>query len=662
MHRPERERLVEISLFAVLFLVFFQLLTTFIETTYVFGLLQTDIPAEIAFVLFLLLPAILLFVRKSASGTLLVYLGLIMLVLRGVSVLLDTRWQMLLSGLATGLFLVFLTLVFNRMGRKIDYRPAGSIALGLGLAVLVSIVLRSLYSGNDLSEYGSFRALAWLLAAFAYTMLPAWTQATEPRGKKVPAPISPSFWRITGLTIGFISSLTLLYFAFTSPTVISRWTGENYTMIVALVTVALVLYIVLRVTGLASKWLYQPRIVLGWNLLFLAALTYTLWSHQISFPASSAGYPLYEPAAGGLAGITLIMALLLHPIIFVNVELLVGELVDLRPGVRGLGGAFLVGGFYLLVMIFAQVFTTVYDYIPVIGPFFRDKFWLVFLVVGAAAALPVMLVRVERYQEAAASLGVRKPFLLTPALVLGTLVILGLLLVSARPAPAVEKNSLRILTYNIQQGYNEAGRKNFIGQLELIRGLDADLIGLQESDTARIAGGNADVVRFMADQLDMHAYYGPTTVTGTFGIALLSRYPLENERTFFMYSEGEQTAAIEAEVEVGDRRFHVLVTHLGNGGPIIQQQQILERLKDRENIIAMGDFNFRPGGEQYAETTQLLEDAWLSAVEKHMIPSDQDIERRIDHIFLSPGIRVNQAEYLGKGPSDHPAMFAEIEW
>jgi hypothetical protein len=83
MHRPERERLVEISLFAVLFLVFFQLLTTFIEKTYVFGLLQTDIPAEIAFVLFLLLPVILLFVRKSALGTLLVYLGLIMLVLRG---------------------------------------------------------------------------------------------------------------------------------------------------------------------------------------------------------------------------------------------------------------------------------------------------------------------------------------------------------------------------------------------------------------------------------------------------------------------------------------------------------------------------------------------------------------------------------------------------
>jgi hypothetical protein len=70
----------------------------------------------------------------------------------------------------------------------------------------------------------------------------------------------------------------------------------------------------------------------------------------------------------------LILALLLHPIIFVNVELLVGELVELRPGVRVLGGAFLVGGFYLLVMIFAQVFTTVYDYIPVIGPFFRDKY------------------------------------------------------------------------------------------------------------------------------------------------------------------------------------------------------------------------------------------------------------------------------------------------
>jgi endonuclease/exonuclease/phosphatase family metal-dependent hydrolase len=196
--------------------------------------------------------------------------------------------------------------------------------------------------------------------------------------------------------------------------------------------------------------------------------------------------------------------------------------------------------------------------------------------------------------------------------------------------------------------------------------MNADLIGLQESDTARIAGGNADVVRYMADRLGMYAYYGPSTVNSTFGIALLSRYPLENERTFYMYSEGEQTAALQADVRAGGRAggrvFHVLVTHLGNGGPLIQQQQVLERLAGQENVIAMGDFNFRPGGEQYAQTTEVLEDAWLLANQQRMTPEGQNIDRRIDHIFLSPGFSVTEAEYLGVGPSDHPAMFAEVTW
>jgi len=48
------------------------------------------------------------------------------------------------------------------------------------------------------------------------------------------------------------------------------------------------------------------------------------------------------------------------------------------------------------------------------------------------------------------------------------------------------------------------------------------LIGLQESDTNRISGGNSDIVRYFADRLDLYAYYGPKVVPGTFGIALLA--------------------------------------------------------------------------------------------------------------------------------------------
>jgi len=662
MNRPERARWVEVSLFAVLFLVFFQLLAAFIETTYVFGLLQTDIPVEIVSVLLLFLPVVLLFFKRSPSNSVLLSLGLAVLVCRGVSLLLDTRGQMLLSGLGSGLFLIFFGLVISRLGRKADHHSAGAVALGLAFAVLLSMLLRALFSGNDISEFGSFRALSWLFAAIGYALLAFWTQTVEPSAKSTANSQPTGFWRTTALWIAFTSNLILLYFAFTSPTVIARWTGENYIYIAALAAAALVLFIVQRAAGLFSRWLLKPAVVMTWNGLFVLSLTYTLLSHQIFFPAHPAAYPLYTPPVSGLASLSLLLTLLLYPVIFVNAGLLLGELIAPKPSVRRIGGSLLLAALYLLVMIFAQVFTTVYDYIPVIGPFFRDKFWLVFLVAGLVAGLPVLLVQKSRYQEQAILPAVKKPFLIIPGLILGIGVLSALLLVSARPVPAAEKSTLRILTYNIQQGYSEDGLKNFHGQLDLIQGMDADLIGLQESDTARIAGGNADVVRFMADRLNMYSYYGPTTVTGTFGIALLSRYPLENERTFFMYSEGEQTAAIEAEVVVGGRRFHVLVTHLGNGGPLIQQQQVLEQLGGRANIIAMGDFNFRPNSEQYGQTIAMLEDAWLSAAQQRMTPDGQNIDRRIDHIFLSPGMRVTFAEYLGEGPSDHPAMFAEIAW
>jgi endonuclease/exonuclease/phosphatase family metal-dependent hydrolase len=202
--------------------------------------------------------------------------------------------------------------------------------------------------------------------------------------------------------------------------------------------------------------------------------------------------------------------------------------------------------------------------------------------------------------------------------------------------------------------------KNYAGQLEIIRGINADIIGLQESDTNRIANGNADIVRYFTDDLNMYSYFGPKTVTGTFGIALLSRYPIENPRTFYMYSEGEQTAAIEAQISIGDKTFNIYVTHLGNGGPIIQQEQILGMLRGKENVILIGDFNFRPDTPQYQLTTSLLEDAWLIRWPGGDLNQGIDPLDRIDHTFISPGISVTDSRYIPDPVSDHPLMWTTI--
>ena len=399
-----------------------------------------------------------------------------------------------------------------------------------------------------------------------------------------------------------------------------------------------------------------PRsIVVGWNVLFLAAGTAAILINQVSFPAESSAFPIYQPVIPWLGQIPLFLMILLCPVVLVDFTLLSAEFARRRPSTRQIAGGFAIAALVFLIFVLAQVFTTVYDYIPVVGPWFRDRFWLVFLVSGLGLAIPVLWVTDTKIPGMHFS--VRQMFL---PLVVTALVLSVVSAVLNHPTPEVPSPAkrLRVVTYNIQQGYDAGGKRAYLQQMETIRGYKPDLVGLQESDVARFSGGNGDVVRTIAEGLDMYAYYGPKTVTGTFGIALLSRYPLENPQTFYMYSLGEQTAAISADISVNDVKFHILVTHLGNGGPIIQQQQVLQELTGKQNVIAMGDFNFRPSTEQYALTTQTLDNAWVLAGSP--LTAGLDPERLIDHIFVSPGTTVTSAEYIVSPVSDHPGLLVEI--
>jgi endonuclease/exonuclease/phosphatase family metal-dependent hydrolase len=316
------------------------------------------------------------------------------------------------------------------------------------------------------------------------------------------------------------------------------------------------------------------------------------------------------------------------------------------------------------VIIFAQVFTTVYDYIPVVGPLFRDKFWLVFLAGGCVLTLPVLLLRKATFDQTEEQGDNKLSLHIGTCMALITLVVVsGILLTTPRaPTPSEpEITTLRVLTYNIQQGYGQDGQISFDEQLALLRRMDPDVIGLQENDTARIANGNNDVVRYFADRLEMHSYYGPSTVAGTFGLALLSRYPIQNPHISYMYSIGEQTATITAQITVGEKIYNVYITHLGNGGPIVQQEEVLQLVQGKENVLLMGDFNFRPHTEQYRLTTAMLNEAWLLRRPQTDASQSFDPTDRIDYIFVSPGIQVSEAYYITGPQSDHPALVTDIE-
>lgn len=662
-----KQNLVEITLYSILFLFFFQLISDFVEAIYVFGLLGTGMPVEVVSVLFLFSPLVLLWLPKGLSGWPLVLVGELMLVCRVVEVMLDTRGKMLVGGLGVACFLIlFPSLLWNREGQE---DKASGLIQGMGLTVglSLSILFRALGSGSDVSTYGWFQAIGWILAIGAGILLLGFRKhgqaLTRPANVAAKHDLPPK-WRTAGLCLGLVGVLVLCYFAFTSPNVIARWTGVSYLPIVSIVMLVLCVFAFLLVSRPYLLATLTPGVVLVWNILFVLAMVLTILGHQIRFPAAAGAYPLPESPVTLLHHIPLFLMLLLFPAILIDLMLFTQELVASKPSPRSLGGGFSLASLYLLFMIFAQVFTTVYDYIPLVGPLFRDKFWFVFLLAGIVLTLPVLLVSRDSFTftQASSKLKLGKAF---PGLMvlIALATVAGAFFTAAKPSiPSPQQTSLRILTYNIQQGYSQDGLKNYDGQLDLIRAVDADIVGLQESDTNRIAGGNADVVRYFADRLDLYSYYGPKTVPGTFGLALLSKYPIENPRTFYMYSEGEQTATIEAQITVGGKTFNVFVTHLGNGGPIVQQEAILQEVTDKENVILLGDFNFRPDTAQYGQTATILEDSWLLKWPQGTDSQGVDPAERIDHIFVSAGTKVADSQYLPGPQSDHPAMTTAIEW
>jgi endonuclease/exonuclease/phosphatase family metal-dependent hydrolase len=247
---------------------------------------------------------------------------------------------------------------------------------------------------------------------------------------------------------------------------------------------------------------------------------------------------------------------------------------------------------------------------------------------------------------------------------LGTFV--SIMVLEPYPTTPSNPSSLKILNYNIQQGVNDRANKNYDGQLNLIREIDPDIIGLQEC--SKIAG-SSDVVRYFAEKLNMYSYFGPKWVTGTTGVAVLSKYPIKNATTLYHYSENvdrKQTATTECQIEVGTHTYTVYNTHTYGrlSAKEIMQNDIITRVDGKPNVIFIGDFNFKPFTSPYNLTTEVLNDSWWVRWPTGQDNLGYNNSRDIELIFVSPDITVTDCQFVldpTGSISDHPAYWATIQ-
>lgn len=640
----------------ILLLFFIQSAGTLVESIYILDLMTSGLDVKVLGVLFFFGPLLFLPFFKKYPRLIMWVLFSLMFVSRGLIPYLSTSNRLIAGGIATiaslGLFFLLVT-----TQPSVD-RWASA---GLAIAVSLSTLLRAVGYGIEYSLTPTGAWAGWVLGLVLGSCL----FLSDLKREKITQQYGGN---PTASIFGIYLVLTLVYFSVSAPAVIARWTQVNYTLIVGTVSLLSLLWVWLCISrpGLLDR--ISPRFLLVWNLLFTASLTLTLLAQRVSFPSTLDLPPVIVGDPTVLQMIPLVLMLLFFPVLYIDLQVFLKQMQLSTLPPRSLAPGIMLGSFSLILLIFINIFSNVWGYVKPVSPPFRNTFWLVYFLLSAAITLLVWRAqrKLPASEEPPAS---THPWQWAVLLVVIFVVTVVFAVPTSRvQADAAGKTSLRLMTMNTQESNNEFAQKSFEDQLALIRQVSPDILALQETDSTRISLNNNDYVRAFADRLGYYSYYGPKTVTGTYGTAILSKYPLLNPRTAFMYSDKDETGVAEAEVDVAGKRFTIYDVHPDSSDPAMLgfAHNLLARSQDKPFVIAMGDYNLRDYEEAYKLIDSVYTNAWVSVYPSEISPDGVDMsgENRIDHIFLSPNLTALDPTYIlpPASATDHPVHWTDIVW
>lgn len=138
---------------------------------------------------------------------------------------------------------------------------------------------------------------------------------------------------------------------------------------------------------------------------------------------------------------------------------------------------------------------------------------------------------------------------------------------------------MRVATYNIHGGVGLDRRRKPERIAEVIAGLEADIIGLQEVE-GRKSRSKVDQAHFLAGRLELNLVEGPLLLEGKggYGNALLTRFPvLDVQRRVFQRPGSQTRGLIDARLETPQfGPLRVIVTHLEVRDHRIRSTQLRE--------------------------------------------------------------------------------------
>jgi endonuclease/exonuclease/phosphatase family metal-dependent hydrolase len=219
--------------------------------------------------------------------------------------------------------------------------------------------------------------------------------------------------------------------------------------------------------------------------------------------------------------------------------------------------------------------------------------------------------------------------------------------VTATPPSTGTGTSLRVLQWNIAQGWGTDGLSNIDRVVNWVVQMRPDLISFNEIikySTSNQPQIICDKLRARTGQLWAYHWAQKTGAAGGEGVAVLSRLPIE-DRDSHLLSYGRSVAMVS--VTVNGRRVNFFSTHLDHQYSSRRLQQVIE-LKAwastfQEQRIVAGDFNWYPGTTEINKMVENYWDGWAvarsqgTAISYAGNPEGNTRNNRIDYVFKSRG-------------------------
>ncbi|HYH99513.1 endonuclease/exonuclease/phosphatase family protein [Hyalangium sp.] len=233
-----------------------------------------------------------------------------------------------------------------------------------------------------------------------------------------------------------------------------------------------------------------------------------------------------------------------------------------------------------------------------------------------------------------------------------------------------EAGELRVMTFNIQSGL-----RGLDGVAEVIRSAHPDIVALQEVDRGSRRAGGLDQTAVLAQQtgLPYHAHFRTTDLYGgAYGIALLSRFPLEALAQYPLPVPrgAEPRTVAHALMQVAGREVSVYVTHLirrpFNGDARMRQSALIAGLLDRDPRpkLLMGDLNDDPDSRTVRLLRRDLTDVVAASGQgsrgTYPLPLPFSPTLRIDYVLACDAFVPLRSEVLHVGASDHYPVVADV--